>query len=171
MTVSWGTLLIISITRCEFCVGSYLRSATLSLKLRDTQATAAQPANRVHDGILMRHKKIVKQWVDAFNNADANSIAELYAEEAINHQVTSTPVEGKNAIKSMFASEFSQAEMTCIVDNIFEDGDWVILEWKDPLGLRGCGFFQFQNDKIIFQRGYWDKLSFLRMHHLPIPSE
>ena len=119
----------------------------------------------------MKHKKIIEQWVDAFNNADADSIAELYAEEAINHQVTSTPVLGKNAIKGMFASEFSQAKMTCIVENIFEDGDWVILEWKDPLGLRGCGFFQLQNDKIIFQRGYWDKLSFLRMHHLPLPSE
>ena len=119
----------------------------------------------------MRHKKIIEQWIDAFNNADADSIAELYAEEAINHQVTSTPVEGKKAIKSMFSKEFSQADMTCIVENVFEDGDWVILEWKDPLGLRGCGFFQLQNDKIIFQRGYWDKLSFLRMHHLPLPSE
>ncbi len=46
--------------------------------------------------------------------------------------------------------------------------EWVILEWKDPLGLRGCGFFQIKDDKIIFQRGYWDKLSFLKQHNLPI---
>ena len=31
--------------------------------------------------------------------------------------------------------------MTAIVENIFEDGSWAILEWRDPLGLRGCGFF------------------------------
>lgn len=70
----------------------------------------------------------------------------------------------------MFAAEFSTADMTCIPINIFEDGDWAILEWKDPLGLRGCGFFQVMDGKIKFQRGYWDKLSFLKMHNLPIPS-
>jgi len=25
--------------------------------------------------------------------------------------------------------------------------------------------------KITFQRGYWDKLSFLRLHGLPIPHQ
>lgn len=77
---------------------------------------------------------------------------------------------GKTAIVSMFKHEFSEADMTCIIENIFEDGDWAILEWKDPLGLRSCGFFQITNGKIQFQRGYWDKLSFLKMHKLPIPS-
>jgi hypothetical protein len=37
--------------------------------------------------------------------------------------------------------------------------------------LRGCGFFQVLDDKIAFQRGYWDKLSFLRLHGLPIPDQ
>ena len=62
----------------------------------------------------------------------------------------------------MFENEFASAEMTCIVENLFEDGEWAIMEWRDPKGLRGCGFFHVVNDKIIFQRGYWDKLSFLR---------
>ena len=43
-----------------------------------------------------------------------------------------------------------------------------ILEWRDPLGLRGCGFFHVKHGKITFQRGYWDKLSFLKLHGLPI---
>lgn len=71
----------------------------------------------------------------------------------------------------MFLAEFSNADMTCIAENIFQDGEWAILEWKDPLGLRGCGFFKIIDGKIKFQRGYWDKLSFLRMHKLPIPTE
>jgi hypothetical protein len=54
------------------------------------------------------------------------------------------------------------------VENIFEDGDVAILEWRDPLGLRGCGFFHVRDGKIVFQRGYWDKLSFLRLHGLPV---
>lgn len=116
-------------------------------------------------------KEVVKKRVDAFNSGNAEKIAEFYAENAINHQVAKQPVEGKKAIKNMFSTEFAGADMTCIIENIFEDGDWAILEWKDPRGLRGCGFFQIQNDKIIFQRGYWDKLSFLRMYNLPFPKD
>ncbi len=119
----------------------------------------------------MKPKEIVNRWVEAFNKADVETIASLYAENAINHQVTNLPIEGKDAIRKMFADEFAAAEMVCIVENIFEDNDWAILEWKDPLGLRGCGFFQIKDDKIVFQRGYWDKLSFLRLHGLPIPTE
>ncbi len=119
----------------------------------------------------MKPKELVKKWVEAFNNGDAEMIANFYANEAINHQVAESPVEGKTAIKEMFMRDFSVAEMTCIIENIFEDGEWAILEWKDPLGLRGCGFFHIKQGKIIFQRGYWDKLSFLRMHNLPIPKE
>lgn len=116
----------------------------------------------------MRPKDIVNKWLDAFNSADIEAIIDLYDEKAINHQVTNAPVEGKAAIKAMFEAEFATAEMTCIAENIFEDGQWAILEWRDPLGLRGCGFFQIVHDKIIFQRGYWDKLSFLKQHNLPI---
>ena len=120
---------------------------------------------------MMKPKEVIKQWVKIFNNGDADAIAELYHFDAINHQVANEPIHGKSAIKEMFASEFEIAKMTCIPVNIFEDGNWAILEWKDPLGLRGCGFFQIEKGKIKFQRGYWDKLSFLRMHKLPIPTE
>ena len=116
----------------------------------------------------MRPKKIVAAWVEAFNRGDADEMAGFYAEDAINHQVTRDPVEGRTAIRDMFATDFAEAEMVCIPENIFEDGDWAILEWKDPLGLRGCGFFRISNNKITFQRGYWDKLSFLKVHGLPV---
>lgn len=119
----------------------------------------------------MTPKEIVEKWVDTFNCGDAEALAEFYAGDAVNHQVAESPVEGRAAIAEMFRQEFGRAQMTCIVENIFEDGEWAILEWKDPLGLRGCGFFYVQNDKIVFQRGYWDKLSFLRMHKLPIPRQ
>jgi len=115
-------------------------------------------------------KTVVQAWVEAFNKADVAMLAALYAEDAVNHQVAEQPVEGREAILEMFAREFSTAEMVCLVENLFEDGEWAILEWRDPLGLRGCGFFHVQNGKIIFQRGYWDKLSFLRQHGLPIPT-
>ncbi len=119
----------------------------------------------------MSPREIVEVWVARFNAADADGLAALYAESAVNHQVTQEPVSGREAIRAMFAREFSVANMHCIVEHIFEDGEWAILEWRDPLGLRGCGFFQVKDGAIAFQRGYWDKLSFLRMHKLPIPRE
>lgn len=105
-------------------------------------------------------KKIVRAWVDAFNSADADAVAALYAENATNHQVVRDPVVGRAAIRSMFAQEFAGAEMECIIENLFEDGDWAILEWRDPAGRRGCGFFEVKDGLIRFQRGYWDRLSF-----------
>jgi hypothetical protein len=120
---------------------------------------------------IMKPKELIKKWVDIFNNENADKIAELYHDDAINHQVANEPIIGRDSINDMFRTEFAQAKMVCIVENIFEDGDWAILEWKDPLGLRGCGFFYVINGKIKLQRGYWDKLSFLRQHNLPLPTK
>lgn len=103
-----------------------------------------------------------------FQRVRRGGIAALYADDAVNHRVANAPVAGKEAIRRMFAGEFATAKMVCIVENIFEDGEWAILEWKDPLGLRGCGFFHIKNNLIVYQRGYWDKLSFLKQHNLPI---
>ena len=100
------------------------------------------------------------------NRADVDTLAALYAEDAVNHQVAESPVPG-GKLFDRFASGFAAAKMVCIAENVFEDGDWAILEWRDPLGLRGCGFFQVIDGKIAFQRGYWDKLTFLRAHGLP----
>lgn len=56
-------------------------------------------------------------------------------------------------------------------------GDWAAWEWKgggtfkgEFLGvpangnryeLRGCSFFKYKDDKIVLQRGYWDKDTWL----------
>lgn len=117
----------------------------------------------------MSPKEIVLKWVETFNLADADKLAEMYHDDAINHQVANDPVNGKNAIHEMFRKEFLNADMNCIIENIFEDREWAILEWTDPNGFRGCGFFHIVNDKIIFQRGYWDKISFLRSIGSPVP--
>jgi limonene-1,2-epoxide hydrolase len=111
-------------------------------------------------------KEVLIQWVDAFNKADVNALSELYHDDAVNHQVANKPVEGKAAIKRMFEDEFAAAEMVCTPENIFEDGEWAIMEWKDPEGLRGCGFFHVVDGKIKLQRGYWDKLSFMQLHQM-----
>ena len=117
----------------------------------------------------MRPRDVVKAWVEAFNRADVDALSAFYHPNAINHQVAESPVEGREAIQAMFVAGFAAAQMVCIVENLFEDGEWAILEWRDPEGLRGCGFFHIVAGRIAFQRGYWDKLSFLKLHGLPLP--
>lgn len=109
----------------------------------------------------MSPREIVRAWVEAFNRADVEALTSFYTLDAINHQVAESPVEGCDAIREMFAAGFAAANMVCIPEHIFEDGEWAILEWRDPKGLRGCGFFHIVGGKIVFQRGYWDKLTFL----------
>ena len=69
-------------------------------------------------------------------------------------------------ILCQWVDAFNNADVE-IISELYDDNA-TILEWRDPLGLRGCGFFQIVNNKILFQRGYWDKLSFLKQHNLPI---
>ena len=123
-------------------------------------------------GVNMRSpKEVVQAWVEAFNRADIEALGDLYAEDATNHQVMWEPLEGRAAICEMLRNEFDRAEMTCLVENLFQDGDTAILAWRDPKGLRGCGFFNVVEGRIQFQRGYFDQLSFLRQQGLPVPKD
>lgn len=116
----------------------------------------------------MRPCDVVQKWIDAFNRTDVDALAAaLYRSDAINHQVAESPVTGREAIREMFAAGFAMTKMVCIPENLFQDGEWAILEWRDPKGLRGCGFFHVVDGQIVFQRGYWDKLSFMKSHGLP----
>lgn len=112
----------------------------------------------------MSPRQVVEAWVEAFNRGDADALGAMYRDDAVNHQVVSEPVHGRAAIQAMFRTEFAAAEMVCIPENLFEDGEWAILEWRDPKGPRGCGFFRVVDGKIAFQRGYWDQLSFQRAY-------
>lgn len=118
----------------------------------------------------MKPIELVEEWIRRFNAADVEGLAALYAIDAVNHQVVTEPLIGREAIRNMFRIEFARATMVCRKENLFECGDWAILEWSDPLGLRGCGFFQVKTDLIVFQRGYFDQLSFFRVQGLPVPE-
>jgi len=113
----------------------------------------------------MTPKELLKLWVEKFNQYDYQGLSELYSDNTINHQTPLGFIEGKEKIKQFFKEDFEKYDMVCIVENIFEDGNVGMLEWKDPKGLRGCGFFWIENDKIVYQRGYWDKLSFIQQQN------
>jgi hypothetical protein len=107
-------------------------------------------------------RDVVETWVARFNAADVDGLADLYHPDAINHQVVQNPVVGRDEIRAMFGREFAAAKMTCIVETIHDAGEVIALEWRDPRGRRGCGFFTIRDGRIAFQRGYWDRLSFIQ---------
>lgn len=110
-------------------------------------------------------EEVVEKWIDAFNRADIEKLQSLYANDAINHQLPNEAMYGKEAIGNMFRNEFAVApEMHCIKEQIISEGEWAVLEWSDPKGFRGCGFFLIKDDLIQMQRGYWDKLSFQKLY-------
>jgi len=119
----------------------------------------------------MSPAEVVRAFVERFNAGDVDGLCELYAEDAINHQVVTEPLVGREAIRRMFEIEFGRAKMVCIPEALHEAGEWAILEWQDPLGLRGCGFFHVRDGRIVFQRGYFDQLTFFRVQGLPVPDE
>ena len=108
----------------------------------------------------MSPRAVVEAWVAAFNRADVPALAALYAPDAVNHQMAYGALQGRDAIAAMFAMEFGRATMVCVIENLVEQGEWAVLEWSDPLGLRGCGWFRIADGLIQFQRGYFDRLQF-----------
>ena len=118
----------------------------------------------------MQPRALVEEWVRRFNAADVDGLSALYAEDAVNHQVVTEPLVGRAAIRQLFEVEFGRAQMVCVVEQILQDGEWAVMEWKDPKGLRGCGFFHVRDGLIVFQRGYFDQLSFFRQQGLAVPD-
>ena len=57
----------------------------------------------------MEPREVVKNWVSAFNRADADEVAGFYTEDAVNHQGVQEQMVGRDAIREMFASEFELA--------------------------------------------------------------
>jgi hypothetical protein len=112
----------------------------------------------------MSTRATIEQWVDRFNAGDADGIADLYAADAVNHQIALQPVVGRTAILEFHRETFSGGPLTCEPVNLVVEGEWAALEWTDPQGLRGCGFFQVRDDLIVAQRGYWDSAQLKAIH-------
>jgi steroid delta-isomerase-like uncharacterized protein len=130
--------------------------------------------------------QLLEGWIDAFQKRDLERVVDCYSENAINFQIAAgEPSIGKVQIR-IDTSEFFKGfpDAWSKVENIISDGDWAAWEWigggtflgefrgNKPTGIsfeiRGCGFFQFEHEKIVLQRGYWDKLSWFSQIGLDI---
>lgn len=124
-------------------------------------------------------KKVVLDWIAAYNARNALVLADLYHEDAESFQVSmGRPVKGRAALLEGFIAFFEAfPDSYTHAERIYQDGDWVVVEWRGggtfvgDLGphrptrrayeVRGCGFFHVQSGKIQHQRGYFDKHTWL----------
>lgn len=121
---------------------------------RHSHSPSAQEGTEEKEDSEQGPKAVVFQWVEVFNRGDTDVLVEIYDENAVLEQVKTDPITGKEAISQFFDREFESSAKVLLIENLFEDGDWAILEWKVPDGVRGCTFFQVKGGKIVFQRQY-----------------
>lgn len=113
-------------------------------------------------------------------------MARSYHEKATNLQVDlGNPTVGRRAMLDELLSFFHAfPDNFTHIENLFEDGQWAILEWfgggtwrgefggMAPNGrsftLRGCGFFRVTDGKILYQRGYFDKATWFGQLGIPL---
>jgi steroid delta-isomerase-like uncharacterized protein len=135
---------------------------------------------------MSESKKLLRKWIDAFTRKDLEAVMDCYSEDAMNFQVAAgEPAIGKEQIRRDTAEFFKGfPDSYSIVENVIGEEDWAAWEWNgggsftgefygsQPTGksyeLRGCGFFQFKDGKIILQRGYWDKLTWFSQIKLKV---
>jgi steroid delta-isomerase-like uncharacterized protein len=134
----------------------------------------------------MKSTELLQNWIDAFQACDVERVIACYSDDAVNFQVAAgEPAVGKEQIKKETAAFFAAfPDAWSRVENLIGDGDWAAWEWigggtflgefvgSKPTGksfeIRGCGFFNFRDGLIVYQRGYWDKHSWFSQIGIPI---
>lgn len=135
---------------------------------------------------MYKSAELLQKWIEAFNRKDLDAVVSCYAADAVSFQVaTGEPSVGAEQIRRDTLEFFKGfPDAWARVENLMADGDWAAWEWSgggtfagefygnQPTGksyeLRGCGFFQFKDGKIVLQRGYWDKLTWFSQVGLPV---
>ena len=131
-------------------------------------------------------RDVVLAWVDAFNRRDAPAAAALYHDDAVNTQVAAGgPTVGRQAVLEELLAFFRAfPDNYTRPVNLFEDGEWAVLEWIGggtwggefaglpangrSFTLQGCGFFHVIGGRIKFQRGYWDRATWFGQLGIPL---
>ncbi len=112
----------------------------------------------------MKPGELVRAWVEAFNRADVEALAGLYAEGAVNHQVANEPVLGRAAIHRMFAEEFAKAGMRASLNAFLKLMIGPFLSGGTRLDCGGADFFKCWMIRLSSSAGigtschFWDYL-------------
>ncbi len=100
-------------------------------------------------------KGIVLKWIDAYNKHDLESILSLYDSNIINIQLPyGNPVQGYEAIRNVYINIFKAfPDIHIESENIVEQNDWVVVEWKFSGTMKGEFAGQSPNNHSFLMNG------------------
>jgi uncharacterized protein (TIGR02246 family) len=98
---------------------------------------------------------VIEAWVAAFNTRDAARAAALYHEDATNWQVAAgSPIVGQANIQKDLTAFFAAfPDSVTRVENLFETGEWAILEWSGGATWQGEFAGRRPNGKTFYATG------------------
>lgn len=112
----------------------------------------------------MQSEKVVREFIEAWSNLDADELARYFTEDAVYHNMPAEPVQGREAIRDFiagFIAEWSRTDWE--IRNLLAEGNRVIVERVDhvqagdqTVDLPVVGVFEMENEKIREWRDYFD---------------
>ena len=98
-------------------------------------------------------KELIGKYMEVFNTKNAEALGEFYNKNAVIQRTNGEPMFGWDEVFDYLKKDLQNAKARK-ADNIFEDGEWVILEWSEVGGKRGCKIFKIVAEKILVQKNY-----------------
>ncbi|MBO7370592.1 MAG: nuclear transport factor 2 family protein [Campylobacter sp.] len=98
-------------------------------------------------------KELIAKYMEVFNAKNAEALGEFYNKNAVIQRTNGEPMFGWDELFGYIKKDLQSAKARK-ADNIFEDGEWVILEWSETGGKRGCKIFKIVGEKILVQKNY-----------------
>lgn len=110
------------------------------------------------------NEKIIREFVEAWSNLDAEALANYFADDGVYHNIPSTAVRGRENIQQFIAGFIRAWESTdWEIVSLLAEGDVVMVERLDktvvggsPVDLACFGYFELENGKIKIWRDYFD---------------
>ncbi len=112
----------------------------------------------------MECEEIVREFIDAWSNLDAEELASYFTQDAVYHNMPAEPVRGREAIRDFiegFIAEWSQTDWEIL--NLLAEGNLVMVEridhtriGEDTVDLPLVGVFELEDGKIQEWRDYFD---------------
>jgi limonene-1,2-epoxide hydrolase len=107
---------------------------------------------------------VVERLIAAFNGRDVDAVMDLFAPDAVYHNMPATPVQGPAAIRRLVESFVKPAErIDWRILNMAQNGPTVLTERLDRFIIQGktvdlpvMGAFDIHDNKIAAWRDYFD---------------
>ena len=116
------------------------------------------------------NEQIIRDFIQAWSRLDAGELAAFFTEDGVYHNMPTTPVVGRAAVRGFigsFLKSWTATEWEIV--SLVSAGDIVVAERVDrtrmgdkTVDLPCCGVFEMQGGKIRVWRDYFDMGAYAR---------